>query len=316
MINKHLSHILLIALCLTFLAGCAGLTPQEAQATNEARARTLIAQAKTLPTLTPLPTITPLPTATPMPTATPTAKPTPIEITDVKGISMNFVPAGEFTMGNNSSDESNEKPEHQVNLDAFWIDQVEVTNAMYAKCVDAGRCQGPSNTGSYNRSSYYGNPEFANFPVIYVNWNMAKTYCKWRGARLPTEAEWEKAARGTDGRTYPWGEEIDCNKANYQFDCVGGDTTHIGSYESGKSPYGLYDMAGNVWEWVNDSYSETYYQSSPSLNPLGPDAGNERVLRGGAWNGTDYEARSANRPRGKPTDSYFNIGFRCARSLP
>ena len=140
---------------------------------------------------------------------------------------MRLVPAGEFTMGSDTdSDPRNQA--HTVYLDAFYIDTYEVTTAHYADCVTAGVCEPPHFTKSYFRASYYGNPEFENFPVIYVDWMMARTYCEtWRGARLPTEAEWEKAARGTDGRSYPWGEGISCDQANYDGDpqiaayCVG-----------------------------------------------------------------------------------------------
>jgi formylglycine-generating enzyme required for sulfatase activity len=198
-------------------------------------------------------------------------------------------------------------------LKAFWIDQTEVTNAMYAKCVaDGGACQEPTNTSSYTHSSYYGNSEFDNYPVLYVDWNMANTYCSWAERRLPTEAEWEKAARGTDARTYPWGEGIDCDKANYNGSCVG-DTSPVKSYPNGVSPYEAYDMAGNVWEWVSDWYGETYYQSSPLSNPLGP-AGTYRVLRGGSWNVSDSNVRSAFRYRYDPTITDDSLGFRCSLS--
>ncbi|MEW5830799.1 MAG: SUMF1/EgtB/PvdO family nonheme iron enzyme [Chloroflexota bacterium] len=262
------------------------------------------------PTFTPaFPTRTPALTLTPTEFVTPTATPLLDEITDPKGVTMRLVPAGTFTMGSTAYDD--EKPPHQVDLDAFYMDKYEVTNALYKACVDAGVCSAPNNTGSYTRSSYYGDSQYDNFPVIYVDWNQAKTYCEtWRGTRLPTEAEWEKAARGTDERTYPWVEGIDCSKANY---CEG-DTTEVGSYESGTSPFGLYDMAGNVWEWVADWYSETYYQNSPSSNPLGPDSGQGRVLRGGSW--YDYEGylRASNRNRYSPYSIDGYIGFRCARS--
>ncbi len=238
---------------------------------------------------------------------------------DNVGVSMSLIPAGEFNMGSDTSDQPDEKPVHVVNLDAYYIDQYEVTNAAYKLCVDAGVCQPPVDTSSVTRASYYGNSQFDNYPVIYVDWNMSKNYCEWRGARLPTEAEWEKAARGTDERTYPWGENIDCTYANYfgseKGACVG-DTTPVGSYASGQSPYGVYDMAGNVWEWTADLYSDTYYKNSPSENPLGPDSGDIRVLRGGSWYNYDFVARSASRVRSDPSGTSGVIGFRCARSLP
>ncbi len=227
------------------------------------------------------------------------------------GMILVYVPEGEFTMGSDLY--SNEQPVHQVDLDAFWIDQTEATNAMYAKCVAANRCDPPNATKSYTHPSYYGNSEFDNYPVIYVSWNDALTYCTWADRRLPTEAEWEKAARGMDARTYPWGEGISCDKANYQSSCVG-DTTAVNSYESGKSIYGAYDMVGNVWEWVNDWYSETYYQSSPLSNPFGPNSGQKRVLRGGPWYYDYLTARSSYRYWVTPANSGFLMGFRCVRS--
>jgi serine/threonine-protein kinase len=235
-----------------------------------------------------------------------------LTMTGNDGMILLYVPAGEFTMGGNSSSE--EKPIHKVNLDAFWIDQTEVTNKMYIACVSSGACAPPTYTYSQSRSNYYGNTQFDNYPVIYVTWDDANTYCEWIGRRLPTEAEWEKAARGVDERTYPWG-----NKAPsiiyLNFNSFVGDTTEVGNY-LGSSPYGADDMAGNVWEWVNDWYIKTYYQSSPSFNPLGPDSGEGRVLRGGSWNDVDDKVRSAYRSANAPNISNFNYGFRCARSLP
>lgn len=227
---------------------------------------------------------------------------------------MIFVPAGEFTMGSNTG-RSDEQPVHRVHLDAFWIDQTEVTNAMYAKCVADGDCDSPSSSSSYTHDSYYGNPTYDDYPVIYVNWSQAAAYCKWAGRELPTEAQWEKAARGTDGRTYPWGEGINCDKANYTISCVG-DTSEVGSYSNGASIYGALDMAGNVWEWVNDWYGDTYYASSPSSNPSGPASGQYRVLRGGSWIWIDGSARSAGHLWFNPTVTAFYLGFRCSLSQP
>lgn len=227
-------------------------------------------------------------------------------------ISMCLVPEGEFTMGSN--EQSDEKPPHQVVLDVFYMDQYEVTNILYKACVEAGVCAEPKSTNYYNNSAY------ANHPVVYVDWNQAKAYCEWRDADLPSESQWEKAARGTDERTYPWGEGIDCNIANYydstqNKSCVGG-TTEVGSYESGKSPYGLYDMAGNVWEWVADWYDENYYANSPSLNPLGSNTGSYRVLRGGSWYNNVFNLRASDRYWSIPDNNVSNFGFRCSRSRP
>jgi formylglycine-generating enzyme required for sulfatase activity len=234
-------------------------------------------------------------------------------ITGEAGMTLVYVPAGEFKMGSDFG-ETNEGPIHEVNLDAFWIDQTEVTNKMYAACVAADACAPPASSSSQTWASYYGNAQFYNYPVIYVTWDNAKAFCAWAGRRLPTEAEWEKAARGTDERTYPWGKVITGALANYGNKI--GDTTVAGHYEDGKSPYGALDMAGNVLEWVSDWYDETYYESSPASNPLGPDTGNLRVLRGGSWNNSDYSVRSAYRGADDPTNSVDNAGFRCALSSP
>jgi formylglycine-generating enzyme required for sulfatase activity len=137
------------------------------------------------------------------------------EIIDTKGVSMLLVPAGTFLMGSDEFEDS-EKPSHPVDLPAYYIDKFEATNKFYKDCVDAGWCIPPVKSSSATRPSYYGNPEFDDYPVSYINWNMAKSFCDWRGARLPTEAEWEKAARGSNGRNYPWGNALNCDYANYQ----------------------------------------------------------------------------------------------------
>ena len=240
-------------------------------------------------------------------TATPAS-----EFTDEKGAEMVLIPAGDFTMGSNRG-EADEQPVHIVSLDAFYIDKYEVTNKLYKECADAGKCEPPKQIYFFAESPnkiYYGVSQYDNYPVIFVDWNMAKSYCEWRGARLPTEAEWEKAARGADGNTYPWGKDLDCQKANYQ-GCVN-RTSEVGVYPQGVSPYGVYDMTGNVWEWVSDWYSNNYYSISPGNNPLGPSTGQSRVLRGGSWPRFDITAYHRN--KFAPDYNTFDIGFRCARS--
>lgn len=223
---------------------------------------------------------------------------------------MMYIPSGEFLMGSETG-ETNELPVHKVYLDAYWIDKYEVTNAAYKRCVDDDKCSPPSDGSIYLIQSNYGIPEFNDYPVTYVNWNMAKTYCEWRKDRLPTEAEWEKAARGIDQRTYPWGESIACANANFG-DCLF-HPTKVGSYFQGVSPYGVYDMSGNVWEWVNDWYDEKYYEYSPSSNPQGPAFGQYHILRGGAWHLSDYYVRVTSRNSDERATTLAYFGFRCAR---
>jgi formylglycine-generating enzyme required for sulfatase activity len=212
------------------------------------------------------------------PTATPT-----------RDMPMVFIPEGEFTMGSNTGDDD-EKPPHPVFLDAFWIDKFEVTNTQYAMCLNAGVCKPPSSNNSNTRNGYFGIPQFNNYPVVYVSWEDANRYCGWAGKRLPTEAEWEKAARGTDSRVYPWGNTFDKNLLN-SYESGKGDTTAVGSYPpNSASPYGAMDMAGNVWEWVADWYGDNYYTTSPRNNPKGLLSGQYRVLRGGAWGSGYYTA--------------------------
>ena len=254
-------------------------------------------------------------------TVTPTATPIlqPVEITDANGVSMRLVPAGEFTMGSDGDSDSR-NPSHNVYLDAFYMDKYEVTNAYYEDCVTAGVCDPPHETKSDFRPSYYGNSQYDNFPVIYVDWYMARTYCEeWRGSRLPTEAEWEKAARGTDGRTYPWGEGISCDQANYDGDpdpfnfCLG-ETSEVGSYESGQSPYDLFDMAGNVFEWTSSLYKPYPYNATDGREDL---TGNgSRVIRGGAWSEGPNDQQVFYRSWIGPDLSESAIGFRCASSVP
>ncbi len=256
-------------------------------------------------------------------------------VSDKDGMILLYVPAGEFTMGNDN-DSDDEKPVHTVTLDAFWIDQTEVTNAMYAKCVDANQCDAPWNTSSYTRSEYFGNPEFDDYPVIYVSWNDANSYCSWADRRLPTEAEWEKAARWSpplpagegggegDALIYPWGNDFDGTKVNFcdascPFDWADknsddgyADTAPAGSYPIGASPYGALDMAGNVWEWVGSLYRPYPYDAGDGRENL--NSTDARAARGGSWNYIDYEVRSTRRSWLVPTNSDLNVGFRCAVS--
>jgi len=278
------------------------------------------------PTNTPLPptdTPTPLPptdTPTPVP---PTDTPTPVPPTNTPPPpppDMVYVPAGEFIMG---SEWRYEKPVHTVYLDAFYIDKTEVTNAQYRQCIEAGVCTQPHNT------QWYNDPSRAEHPVICIDWYQAKAYCEWAGKRLPTEAEWEKAARGTDGRLYPWGNTFDESKLNFcdrncppsnvfrsaSLDDGYADTAPVGNYPAGASPYGALDMAGNVYEWVADWHLSDYYSQSPGRNPLGPDSGTAKVLRSGSWNDAGWGARCAYRVLGSPDQWGELRGFRCARSV-
>jgi serine/threonine-protein kinase len=229
---------------------------------------------------------------------------------------MIYVPPGDFLMGAADSDTeagADEKPQHLVYLDAFWIDLTEVTNSMYARCVEAGACSPPDKESSKTRLGYYGDEHYADYPVIYVSWQDAQDYCSWAGRRLPTEAEWEKAARGTDGWIYPWGNERP-NSRYLNFNNQVGDTTPAGFYPPGASPYGAFDMAGNVAEWVADWYSEDAYASSEVRNPSGPETGEYRVLRGGSWFNPPRAVRTTFRLWNLAGLGFETGGFRCARS--
>ena len=290
-----------------------------------------------LSTATPVPAIEATSTPEGIPTATfpaPPISPTPAgyaaRISPADNMPQVFVPAGTLHMGGyDIHTEDDELPAHDVILNEFWIDQFELTNGMYGLCVEAGICNPPQKPYSNQRPEYFGNPEFQNYPVTTVTWTDAQTYCTWAGRRLPTEAEWERAARGDDMRTYPWGEEPPTALyANYNNFIR--DTSRVGSYPLGASPFGAMDMAGNVAEWVQDFYRADYYQNSPSANPTGPEQAKRlilRVIRGGTYQDVWVNIRVANRGSelGPNPDAAYDspdlygrssskIGFRCASS--
>jgi eukaryotic-like serine/threonine-protein kinase len=255
------------------------------------------------------------PTSTPTPTSSPTPLPTPTSAFPAGTLKQNpgdgeqlvFIPAGEFTMGiNTKSIPGPENPAHTVYTNPYWIYQTQVTNAMFAKCMAAGICV--KQVG--NVDPHFANPAYANHPVVYVTWDEALGYCAWQGGRLPTEAEWEKAARGTSNRFFPWGE-ISAGPDVTNADNSVGDTTAVGSYPKYPSFYGLLDMGGNVREWVMDWYSETYYQESPKDNPTGPATGQKKVLRGASFSDPYPFSQTVRRLSHAPGSPGINRGFRC-----
>jgi formylglycine-generating enzyme required for sulfatase activity len=275
---------------------------------------TLLASATATTTFTPAPpttTLTPVPPTNIPVTFTPSLTPTlvagVVTTSPKDGMKLHYVPAGSFKMGSNN-DQADEKPAHQITLDAFWIDETEVTNKMYAICVKDTECQPPSSKDSSTHKPYYDNSQFADYPVINVSWNDASAYCSWAGRKLPNEAQWEKAARGPNGNIYPWGDAApDNNLLNYNDNA--GDTSKVGSYPNGKSFYGAYDMAGNVWEWVNDWY-DVYPGGDPHATiRFGQTYG---VLRGGSWSVDNYYVRSSYRFYYYRIKSALDFGFRCA----
>jgi len=227
------------------------------------------------------------------------------------------VPGGEFLMGSAPGEgAADERPEHRVTVASFFVDRYEVTNQRYQACVQAGRCTAPTLLSSHRRAEYFGDPRFADYPVIFVEWKQAAAFCAFAGGRLPTEAEWEKAARGPAPslRRFPWGDATpDCSRANLggAGSCVG-DTDRVGRRLAGASPYGAMDMAGNVWEWVADWYDPRFYDRSPKADPRGPASGRLKVMRGGCWLSGADSLRVSCRKAELPASWAYNVGFRCA----
>ena len=332
--------IAISAILLILATGCG----TAGQATNptppSATAPVAAAIAQASPTGAPIPaTPTPKsPTGTP---PAPSAEPHDIQTRPKDGMPMVYVPGGTFLMGSTDAEVdqalarcresylycndwfyTTEAPQHQVTVDGFWIDRTEVSNAQFRRCVEAGACQAPTPCGE--RELAYPDLSRAKHPVVCVDWHDAQAYCAWVGARLPTEAEWEYAARGQEGHAYPWGHEpagalqnyCDANCTESWADQAVDDgyarTSPVGSYPEGASWCGVLDMAGNVYEWVGDWLGA--YAAEAQTNPSGPATGQDRVLRGSSWKSFQDRARTAARSSGEPGTRLDHMGFRCASS--
>jgi serine/threonine protein kinase/formylglycine-generating enzyme required for sulfatase activity len=311
--------------------------------TETAETIVIVTQVVIVATVTDSPTIEPEMTATPTTEAVPAATNTPIAtpttasaetIVGQDGTAMRLIPEGGFLMGSTSAEVDqavalcrqnpdgdscaraeyvSEMPQHSVFISAFYMDVTEITNGQYKACVNGGDCNPPaSGSGVYSRSNYYDQAQYANYPVVNVTWFDARDYCIWAGKRLPTEAEWEKAARGDDGRIFPWGNSFNSNRTNTQ-DRGTSAIQPVGQYSNGASPYGILDMTGNVWEYVADWFDPDYYASSPDQNPTGPTSSptGQRVLRSGSYANFQHYARIANRGAVEPGTSTPFRGFRC-----
>jgi serine/threonine-protein kinase len=321
------------------------------------------------PSVLPADTKTPTAITTEEPTASPTTEPTlasgDVRISEIDGMEQIYIAAGEFTMGADDDEAKDsacrvngvacaENPLSTVFVPAFWIDKYEVTNQQYSLCVEAGVCTLPRlGTGSFTGNpiddlfvDYYQDPEFANYPMVYVDFYMARDYCTWAGGRLPNEREWEKAARGTDSRKYPWGDDpVEGDKANFcdgncpkdhannNYDDGYAQTAAVGSFPAGASPYGVLDMAGNVWEWVDTIPFAYPYVADDGREAVDPRTascysatecpentarfgdGPERIWRGGTWANGPWWIRTTVRYHSVPEYFHNSLGFRCVADV-
>jgi formylglycine-generating enzyme required for sulfatase activity len=248
---------------------------------------------------------------------------------------MLYIPGGPFTMGSSTGENSDAAPAHRVCVNGFYIDRFEVTNAQFEQFVDAaGYVTEAERTATSSDSPTWRHPfgaesdaqQIPEHPVICVSWNDAQAYARWANKRLPSEAEWEKAARGKDGRLFPWGNTSPGSGANVNvadtsasfkwgansFNDGYRTTAPVGSFPAGESAYGVEDMAGNVWEWCSDWWDSAYYKKAPADNPVGPEIGEHKVIRGGSWFYHLDGAQATHRMYFRPDGNSTAIGFRCA----
>ncbi|MCL4297527.1 MAG: SUMF1/EgtB/PvdO family nonheme iron enzyme [Anaerolineae bacterium] len=274
-------------------------SPAAAPTSEESTSDVIATATATVPPPTPTPE--PEPTATPEP---PTATAVP------KPEGMVLIPAGSFLMGS-ASGQANEAPVHEVALDAFYMDTFEVSNAQYRACVNGGGCTPGNKVDSFTYKGYRDNPAYDNYPVIGITWDQAEAYCRWAGKRLPSEAEWEYTARGPENLTWPWGNTFDPTLSA----ASAPDIQPVDSYPGGVSPFGVYNLAGNVGEWVADVYDETFYANSPAKNPLSTGDGAGRIFRGGSFANPDGAFYTASRRYGNARSfNDVDVGFRCAKN--
>lgn len=227
---------------------------------------------------------------------------------------MVLIPEGSFIMGSSSEEALPDvRPAHRVTLKSYMIDKYEVTNAQYAKCLEAKYCTPPQDLSSADRSDYFNAPEYAAYPVIHVDWYQASAYCTWAGKRLPTEAEWEKAARGENGNTYPWGNKLPPELPAQINKFEEGDTVPVNAFPEGISPYGVYNMEGNVWEWTADQYDRFYYSKSPENDPKSVTGGNDYVIRGFSWAYPFNRYEITTRNFSYILKHTYDLGFRCVK---